>query len=63
MFPIFYLFVYFRERKKNIELGVQGGEVDLEAFGEGENMIKICFVKKETLFIRKPISKARSATP
>lgn len=56
---LFLLFVclFQKERKKNIELGVPGGEVDLEAVGEGENMIKICFVKKETLYIKKPISK------
>lgn len=61
----FFSFVclFQKERKKNIELGVQGGEVDLEAVGEGENMIKICFVKKETFYIKKPISRVRSATP
>lgn len=61
----FLLFVclFQKERKKKIELGVQGGEVDLEAVGEGENMIKICFVKKETLYIKKPISRARNAAP
>ena len=65
MFPVFFSFVclFQKERKKNIELGVQGGEVELEAVGEGENMIKICFVKKETLYIKKPISRVRSATP
>ena len=55
MFPDF-VCLFQKERKKNIE---QESEVDLEAVGEGENMIKICFVKKETLFI----SRARSSTP
>lgn len=65
MFPVFlFVCLFQKERKKNIELGVHGGEVNLEAVGEWENMIKICFVKKETLFIKKKtINRARSATP
>lgn len=36
MFPVSFVCLFQKERKKNIELGVQGGEVDLEAVGEGE---------------------------